>query len=260
MGTVPCRSRVRDRRSVLCRSAPVFSSVLLFSLLPLGPAACQVSEGDPQMIPLPAPRLDGPMSVEEAFEQRRSVRSFPGDALSLESLSQLLWAAQGVTQPSEEPPEGFRWEWMGGLRTAPSAGALYPLELYALVGSVATLPPGLYRYVPTAHALSLVAGEDLREALWGAALRQTAIREAPVSLVFAAVIARTRAKYGDRAERYVHVEVGSAAENVYLQAEPLGLGTVFMGAFDDAAVRDVLGLPGDQDVFGIMPVGRRGSG
>jgi len=260
MGTVPRGRRVRE--ALYTPSGPVrlFSLLTLFSLLPMGLAACQASGGDQEMIPLPAPRPDGPMSVEEAVEQRRSVRSFPGDALDLESLSQLLWAAQGVTQPSEEPPEGFRWEWMGGLRTAPSAGALYPLELYALVGSVESLSPGLYRYVPTAHALELVAGEDLRDALWGAALRQTAIREAPVTLVFAAVIARTAAKYGDRAERYVHIEVGSAAENVYLQVEPLGLGTVFMGAFDDAAVRDVLGLPGDQDVFGIMPVGRKGPG
>ncbi len=260
MGIVPRGRRIRE---ALCTpSGPIrlLSLVVLPFLLPLGPAACQAPGGDPEMIPLPAPRLDGSMSVEEAFQQRRSVRSFPGDALSLESLAQLLWAAQGVTQPSDEPPEGFRWEWMGGLRTAPSAGALYPLELYALVGSVETLASGLYRYVPTAHALELVAGDDLRDLLWGAALRQTAIREAPVTLVFAAVLARTAAKYGDRAERYVHIEVGSAAENVYLQAEPLGLGTVFMGAFDDAAVRDVLGLPGDQDVFGIMPVGRLGPG
>ena len=213
------------------------------------------------MISLPAPRLNGPMSVEEAVYQRRSVQSsFLGDTLSLEDLSQLLWAAQGVTDPSEEPPAGLRSEWMGGHRTAPSAGGLYPLEVYALVVSVESLDPGFYGYVPAAHALEVVAREDLRDALWEAALRQTRIREAPLTLVFAAVIARTAARYGDRAERYVHIEVGSAAENVYLQVEPLGLGTRFMGAFDDDAVREVLGLPEDQDVFGIMPVGRTSPG
>jgi SagB-type dehydrogenase family enzyme len=200
------------------------------------------------------------MSVENAVRQRRSIRSIRGDAIPLDDLSQLLWAAQGVTQPSEEPPEGFSWEWMGGLRTVPSAGALYPLELYVLVGAVDSLEPGLYHYLPNPHTLELVSREDLREPLWGAALRQTAIRDAPTILVFAGVVARTEAKYGERAERYVHIEVGAAAENVYLQAEPLGLGTVFMGAFVDGAVKEVLNLPGEQGVFGIMPVGRGGSG
>ena len=175
-----------------------------------------------------------------------------------------MWAAQGVTQPMEEPPPGFSWEWRGGMRTAPSAGALYPLELYAVIGDVEELEPGVYQYLPAEHALARVASpdpppasapDDRREALSGAALRQLAIRNAPTVLVLAGVVERTAAKYGDRAERYVHIEVGAAAQNVYLECESLELGTVFIGAFDDEAVAGVLGLSGDERVYGMMPIG-----
>jgi SagB-type dehydrogenase family enzyme len=189
------------------------------------------------------------------MQERRSVRNFREGPLSLDALSQLLWAAQGVTHPQEEAPPGFTWEWMGGRRTAPSAGALYPLELYAVVGSVEGLEPGLYRYVPTAHALEWIRAGDLRDTLWNVALRQTSIQTAPATLVFAAVVARAAAKYGSRAERYTHIEVGAAGENVYLQCESLGLGTVFIGAFSDDGVKEALALPEDERAFGIMPVG-----
>jgi len=212
------------------------------------------------MIQLPAVRHDGPVSVEKAIQGRRSIRSFPGDPISLEALAQVLWAGQGVTVPMDEAPEGFGWKWMGGYRTAPSAGALYPLELYVVVGAAEGLEAGLYRYVPTAHALELIQEGDLRNEVWDVALRQTAIQEAPVTLVFAAVVARTEAKYGERAERYVNMEVGAAAENVYLQCGALDLGTVFMGAFRDDAVKELLGLPQDQRVFGVMPLGPGGVG
>jgi SagB-type dehydrogenase family enzyme len=205
---------------------------------------------------LPAPARESHISVEASMARRRSVRSFAGSALSLDEMGQVLWACQGVTEPMPQAPEGFSWEWMGGLRTVPSAGALYPLEVYAVIGAVEGVEPGVYHYLPVEHALALYLSENLREPLWNASLRQTAILEAPVTLVIAGVVNRTAAKYGDRAERYVHMEVGAAGENVYLQAEALDLGTVFMGAFDDDAVAGVLGLPDDQRVFAIMPVGR----
>jgi SagB-type dehydrogenase family enzyme len=184
------------------------------------------------------------------------VRSFASAPLSLEELAQILWAAQGITEPAEDAPPGFSWPWMGGLRTAPSAGALYPLELYAVVGLVEGLDPGLYRYVPTAHALERVMQRDLRDVLAGGALRQATISEAPASLVFGAVVGSTEAKYGDRAVRYVQMEVGAAAQNVYLQCQSLELGTVFIGAFQDEEVKEALALPDDQRVFAILPVGR----
>jgi SagB-type dehydrogenase family enzyme len=212
------------------------------------------------MIPLPAISNDGAISVERAMTERRSVRSFTDDAVSLQALAQLLWSAQGVTLPMEEAPAGFRWQWMGGLRTAPSAGALYPLELYAVVGASDALAPGVYRYVPTEHAVEMTAEGDLREGLWRAALRQSAITEAPVTLVFAAVVERLAVKYGERSERYAQIEVGAAAENVFLQCESLGLGTVLIGAFMDDQIAEVLGLPAEEHVYAIMPVGHGAEG
>jgi SagB-type dehydrogenase family enzyme len=195
-----------------------------------------------QRIPLPAAASGGEMPVEEALEQRRSIREFSRDGLELEDVSQLLWAAQGVT--------GRR-----GYRAAPSAGALYPLEIYVVAGDVAGLSPGVYRYRPDKHDLVLVADGDRRKPLASAALDQGWVRRAPAVLVIAAVYERTMAKYGERGRRYVHMEVGHAAQNVYLQATARGLGTVMVGAFDDDEVREVLGLPADHEPLGIMPVG-----
>ncbi len=244
---------------------------LVLALVQLSPvlvchALAQESADAVNPISLPEPRLDGPVSVEQALSQRRSIRRYAANPLRLADLGQLLWAAQGITRPREEPPPGFSWEWRGGMRTAPSAGALYPLELYAVVGDVDGLEPGVYRYLPAEHAVARVASpeptaatvpDDRREALTDAALRQSAIRNAPATLVLAGVVDRTAAKYGDRAERYVHIEAGAAAQNIYLECESLELGTVFIGAFDDDAVAGVLGLSGDERVLGLMPIGYR---
>jgi SagB-type dehydrogenase family enzyme len=246
------------------RILPVVLALGHLSLATAGPAVAQRETGATNPKPLPEPRLDGPVSVEQALSQRRSIRRYATASLQLADLGQLMWAAQGVTQPVEEPPPGFSWEWRGGMRTAPSAGALYPLELYAVIGDVEELEPGVYLYMPVEHALARVARpdpppasapDDRREALSGAALRQLAIRNAPAVLVLAGVVERTAEKYGDRAERYVHIEVGAAAQNVYLECESLELGTVFIGAFDDEAVAGVLGLSGDERVYGMMPIG-----
>jgi SagB-type dehydrogenase family enzyme len=211
-------------------------------------APAQQAGAQEDLIPRPAVATDGGIPVERALATRRSERNLSGEALSLQQLSQLLWSGQGVTQTGGDPQRS--------LRTAPSAGATYPMELYAVVASVEGLDPGLYRYVPARHALARATRGDLRPALSEAALRQAALGAAPVTLVLAAVVERTAARYGERAERYVHIEVGAVAENVHLQVESLGLGTVFMGAFRDDAVKAALGLPADQAVFGLMPVGR----
>lgn len=197
-------------------------------------------------IPLPPPRDTGPVSVEEALAKRRSCRSFAPLPLSLEEVAQLLWAAQGITDHSS------------GFRTAPSAGALYPLEVYLVVGNVTGLAPGVYRYLPERHALSRTLSDDRREALFRAALFQRWVQEAPAVLVFAAVYERTTRKYGERGIRYVHMEVGHAAQNVYLQAEALGLGTVAVGAFEDRSVQNALQLPEKEHPLYLMPVGKRG--
>ena len=183
------------------------------------------------------------LSLEEALQKRRSVREFRRGSLSLDEVAQLLWAAQGITRQEL-------------LRTAPSAGALYPLELYLVAGQVKGLPAGLYRYSPERHDLQHVADGDSRRALAAAALDQAWVRQAPAVLVITGVYARSAVKYGQRAQRYTHIEVGNVAQNVYLQATALGLGTVFVGAFNAAKVQEVLELPADHEPLGLMPVGQ----
>jgi len=195
-------------------------------------------------IQLPKPYVDGPTSVEKALQGRRSRRAFKDQHLNLIDISQLLWAAQGITSPS-------------GQRTAPSAGALYPLAVYLLVGEVEGLPAGVYKYVPEDHALAGILEEDRRFDLSRAALNQVAVQEAPAVMLIAAVYERTTVKYGERGERYVHMEVGSVAQNVYLQAESLNLGTVFIGAFLDDQVKVIVSLQPDEQPLGLMPIGRR---
>jgi SagB-type dehydrogenase family enzyme len=191
---------------------------------------------------LPVPKLSSKTSVEEALSNRRSVRDYGKDSLSIEEISQLLWAAQGIT---------VRW----GGRTAPSAGALYPLEIYVVVGEVKGLLPGLYHYDPAKHSITKKADGDLRQKLTEASLDQDEITKAPATFVITAVYERTMKKYRERGIQYVHMEVGGTGENIYLQAETLGLGTVFLGAFEDEKVKKVLGVK--EEPLGIMSVGKK---
>jgi SagB-type dehydrogenase family enzyme len=194
---------------------------------------------------LPEPRYTSNTSVETALAQRRSVRAYSGENLTLDELSQLLWAAQGITEP-----------WGG--RTAPSAGALYPLELYVVIGTVTGLDTGVYRYRPANHELEKMKEGDVRAELADAALNQGFIGDAAIDLVFFGVFNRTTVKYRERGIRYVYMEAGHAAQNVYLQAESLDLGTVTIGAFDDSAVQQIVGVQEQGRPLYIMPVGRKG--
>ncbi len=196
---------------------------------------------------LPKPKLRGKMSTEEALHRRRSVREYRKEALSLQEVSQLLWAAQGITKR----PEGFR--------TAPSAGATYPLELYLIAGNLKGLQAGIYRYIPERHSLVRTVATDVRAKLCRASLGQPWVREAPVTLAIAAIYERTAHRYGKRAKRYVQIEVGHVGQNIYLQAESLGLATVAVGAFDDSEVKKILRLRGEEEPLYLMPVGRTGA-
>jgi SagB-type dehydrogenase family enzyme len=187
-------------------------------------------------VTLPAPRQQGRVSLEEALAQRRSIRAYGGRLLTWDEVSQLLWAAQGTTDPR-------------GLRTAPSAGALYPLEVYLI------LPGGWYQYRSQGHQLQQLGSADLREELWAAGLRQEPLRQAPAIFVITAVVERTARKYGQRAERYAVLEAGHAAQNLLLQATALGLGAVPIGAFDDDRVRAALGLDASFTPLYLIPVG-----
>ena len=218
----------------------------LLCLLSICLAMSTVTSGkeSAQRTSLPPIESKGELSVEEAIQLRRSVREFGRGRLDLADVSQLLWSAQGITG-------------RGGFRAAPSAGALYPLELYLVAGDIEGLSAGVYWYRPKTHELIHLASGDLRKRLASAALGQSCVRRASAVLVIASVYERSAEKYGQRGRRYAHMEVGHAAQNVYLQATARGLGTVFVGAFDDTEVQDVLRLPPDHEPLGLMPVGRK---
>jgi len=196
------------------------------------------------IIELPEPRFESSVSLEEALLKRRSVREYADVPLTLEEVSQLLWAAQGITS---------KW----GGRTAPSAGALYPLEVYLAVGSVENIAPGVYKYRPRRHEIVQVRDEDVRSELAKATLGQAWIKEGAIDIIIAAVYERTTKKYGDRGVRYVHLEAGHAAQNIYLQAAALDLGIVTVGAFYDDRVKDIIGMLEDEVPLYVIPVGRK---
>lgn len=200
-------------------------------------------EHESDTIRLPEPVHDSDTSVEEALRKRRSNRSYKYMPLTRAEISQLLWAAQCITSQS-------------GLRTAPSAGALYPLEMYVVAGNVEGLPDGVYKYSPHNHELTGLAEGDKRNKLCEAALGQTSVRNAAAVIVMSVVYERTTVKYGDRGLKYVHMESGHAAQNVFLQAVPLNLGAVVIGAFYDDKVKEVLEMPENEQPLYIMPVGR----
>lgn len=226
-----------------CHSAGILGPALLAGMFLAGPARFLGQTVSSTHLRLPEPRRTSAVPLEAALAGRHSVRSFARTPLSREALGQLLWAAQGLNRPD-------------GGRTAPSAGATYPLELLVLVGSAEDLPPGLYRYRPAAHALAPVDGRDRRKDLARAALGQDWMADAPAVVVVAAVPARTARRYGSRAERYVAIEVGHAAQNLCLQAAALGLGTVPVGAFADTEVEALLGLGPGEHPYLLLPVGR----
>ncbi len=192
---------------------------------------------------LPQPGTQGAMSLEEAILRRRTRRDFARGQLTLEQISQLLWAAQGVTGPNS-------------FRAAPSAGATYPLETYLAVGQVEGIAQGLYHYDPASHSLTIVKDGDLRVGMAEAALSQPAVRTAAAIIVLSAVYERTTERYGDRGKMYVHIDVGHAAENVLLQATALGLGSVPVGAFRTRTIGSLLGLPEEQVPLYLVPIGR----
>ncbi|MCC6679787.1 MAG: SagB/ThcOx family dehydrogenase [Phycisphaeraceae bacterium] len=194
------------------------------------------------IVKLPAPSTRGSMSLEQALSGRRSVRSYSGKQVSLENLGQLLWSAQGCSDKE-------------GHRTAPSAGALYPLELYAVVGAVSGLEAGLYHYAPADRALSKRMNGDLRQQVARISLEQMWISGASWLAVFCAVTQRVTEKYGPDSRRFVDMEAGHAAQNLMLQAVALGMDTCVVGAFKADQLRKVLQIPQPQLPLLIVPVG-----
>ncbi len=217
-----------------CLLLPIVGILALF--------AAEACMADQKTYSLPRPPIAADGRLNAVLQNRRTTRAFAPQSISLAEAAQILWAAQGIT--SRE-----------GLRTAPSAGALYPLELHLAAGDVEGLPPGHYRYAPVQHVLKAVDAGDIRHLIGKAALNQDWIAQAPAVVVVTAVDARTTGKYGRRGVRYVHMEVGHASQNLLLQAVALGLGGAVVGAFDDAALTRLLRLPGEEHPLAILPVG-----
>ena len=198
---------------------------------------------------LPSPSQKSDISLEEAIARRRSVRDFALESISQSQLSQILWATQGISDTGEK------------LRTVPSAGPTYPLEIFVVCGGngIEAIEGGIYHYNIDSHSLTRHYAGDVRPALAKAALGEESIYQAPLDIVICAVYERTVTRYDARGERYVHMEVGHAGQNIYLQATALGLATVAIGAFSDEQVREVLRLDKQYKPLYIMPVGRPAS-
>jgi len=236
----------------MCRSSKLsirlsnllICTMMLFTAAPLigradgGEGVRRMDDNQEQVVvKLPDPAREGKVTLERAMWMRASVRTFSPETLTKDEISRLLWSLQGITRT---------W----GARTAPSAGALFPLEVYVV------LPEGVFHYDPRPHHLVRRTAGDVRAPLARAALGQDCVRSAPAVFVIAAVYERTAKKYGSRAERYVKMEVGHAAQNLLLQAAALGLGSVPVGAFHDEDVTAVLKLPPRHEPLYLLPVGR----
>ncbi|HUU41025.1 MAG TPA: SagB/ThcOx family dehydrogenase [Desulfatiglandales bacterium] len=196
---------------------------------------------------LTEPILDGKVSLERAIHRRRTTRSFSNNIISFEQLSQLLWAAQGITGA-----RGFK-------RTAPSAGALYPMDIYGAVGEgcIEKLASGVYHYEPAHHSISLVKGGDIRRDIAIASARQMWISDAPLTLIITAEYSRIMVKYGKRGVRYAMIEAGHIGQNIFLQSQAIGLEAGIVGAFEDNKVIQVMGIKKPHEPLLIMPIGHK---
>lgn len=194
-------------------------------------------------VKLPSPMSQNNISVASALQKRRSIRTFKKEPLTMEDIAQLLWAAQGITSDN-------------GFRTAPSAGALYPLQAYLISGDVKNLTSGIYQYLPANHTILPIVIGDQRHKLTTAALNQNAIENAPISIVITAIYEKTTTKYGKRGIRFAQMEAGHVAQNILLQAVSLGLGAVTIGSFDDLAVVAILKVHKNESPLYIIPIGR----
>lgn len=225
-------------RTIVRALLAALMGVIAVTLLSSGARSPLETPGGP-VEALPSPRVSGGLPLDQALAARRSVRSFTAEDLAIADIGQLLWAAQGMTDAA-------------GHRTAPSAGATYPLELDVVTAR------GIARYLPDGHRLVRRGSTDVRAALGRAALDQPVVGAAPLVIVVVGVVERTAGRYGARAERYVALEAGHAAQNILLEAVSLGLGAVPVGAFDDEAVRRVLSLGEGEAPLYLIPVGHPG--
>lgn len=232
-----------DRRQLMLQAAAIIAiaPIQVFVMADEATSPSKLRE----KIPLVEPRDDGSPPLGATLRRRRSVREFSDKPLQFEEVSQIAWAAQGITHRA-------------GFRTAPSAGALYPLEMYVIAGNVTGLEQGVYKYGPVDHMLRMTGRGDRRSDISRTAFHQKWIQDAAAIFVLAAVFERTTIKYDRRGIRYVYMEAGHAAQNVCLQAVALGLGATTVGAFNDDALKAVVGMAPNEDPLSLLPIGRLG--
>jgi SagB-type dehydrogenase family enzyme len=204
--------------------------------LPL--AQAQEQKSTTSIIDLPPPVIDGSMSIEKALSERRTVRSYSDKPLSLEDISQILWAAQGITEPKR------------GLRTAPSAQASYLMKVYVLTGKVADLTTGMYQYQPQGHKLVKIADGDIKTELYSSA-PQNPIKNAPAAIVITGISNKAKNPF------WIYLEAGHIAQNICLEAISRNLGTVTMAGFKPEEVKKALKLPDNEQPVYIMPIGKK---
>jgi SagB-type dehydrogenase family enzyme len=226
--------------SIAVRIVIVFAIVTMLCQKDIGLPLAQAQEqkSETNTIDLPPPVLDGSISVEKALSERRSVRAYSDKSLSLGDISQILWAAQGITEPKR------------GLRTAPSAQASYLLKIYILTGKVGDLSMGLYQYQPQGHKLVKIADGDIKTNLYNAA-PQNPIKNAPAAIVITGLSSKVKNPF------WIYLEAGHVAQNICLQAVSLNIGTVTMAGFKPEEVKKALKLPDNEQPVYIMPIGKK---
>jgi len=243
--------RNKSTKKLLISAFIILSIFLLFNII-VKEVPLTAADHLREEIKLPNPKTDGKISIERVLSQRRSIRSYLNEELTLTEVSQILWAAYGITEKKDRP-EKLR----GGYRTTPSAGATYPLDIFLVAGEIESLKPGIYKYNSTNHSLIPVKERDSRNALFMTCM-QPWIKTAPATIIYTVKWERITSRYGKRgAERYVFMEVGHSSQNIYLQATALGLGTVAVGAFNDGKLKELLKLGEGEDPLYMMPIGRK---
>ena len=204
----------------------------------LSSAQAQEQKSATSVIDLPTPIIDGSTSIEKALSERRTARSYSDKPLSLADISQLLWAAQGITEPKR------------GLRTAPSAQASYLMKVYILAGKVADLTTGMYQYQPQGHKLAKIADGDIKANLYSVT-PQKPINNAPAAIVITGLSNKAKNPY------WIYLEAGHIAQNICLEAVSRNVGTVTMAGFKPEEVKKALKLPDNEQPVYIMPIGKR---
>jgi SagB-type dehydrogenase family enzyme len=213
----------------------------LFGVTVGGVAGVLLDRGAP-VVDLPAPDLAGGLSAAEAIAARRSTRDYVASPMSAAELSRLLYLTSGIAAD----------KYGNARRTAPSSGALYPIEVYAVVHRVEGIEPGVYHYAYREHALEQVRTGDLRQHVVDHGIAQEFLGECGVVLYLTMIMQRMRPKYQDRSYRYGLLEAGHLGENAYLAAVSMGLGACGVGAFMDDAMNEMLGVDGVEEAAVYM--------